>query len=326
LVTSLTFKAIKISETGVEDWTDAYYQYTAGTNTSNGYLEVSEEDGSFTIDKLPQTEQPLKVQLYAKVNGVYVLVDEDTIYLNTVGPQGAEGTHGDSSVPITAYLRTSQQQYPPKPTGLVDEGVTTSDNWGIFDTTSAPDPTSECPYVFICKGQKVITYNTNNTSTTRYEWGEVELYDAGLFDENAVEIPTSKSYVEFLKLTDFGIKDGLEYGENGNLYINASFIKSGALLIGDEDSVIFYADIEKQTVQIGKFTVDQYGLRDDTGGTVHYGIIGNADENGIVFYAGATNVTGANPKFSVTNSGILKAIDADITGIITATEGYIGEI
>ena len=48
--------------------------------------------------------------------------------------------------------------------------------------------------------------------------------------------------------------------KENQVYINAEYIQTGALRVGDTEGHIFYADIDQQEVEIGGFTVDSYKL------------------------------------------------------------------
>jgi len=90
----------------------------------------------------------------------------------------------------------------------------------------------------------------------------------------------------FNKLTNNGAVQGLVM-DNGQLYVNASYINSGVLRVADGNSnVIFEANINNGLVTIGGFTVDQYALYNGlstllgTSAGVYVGTNGVATSNG----------------------------------------------
>lgn len=68
----------------------------------------------------------------------------------------------------------------------------------------------------------------------------------------------------FNQLTQYGKEEGIFYqdGEEGDnhLYINASFINTGALRVGDANNERFYASLDEDEVKIAGFTVDENSL------------------------------------------------------------------
>ena len=68
----------------------------------------------------------------------------------------------------------------------------------------------------------------------------------------------------FNQLTQYGKEEGIFYqdGEEGDnhLYINASFINTGVLRVGDANNERFYASLDEDEVKIAGFTVDENSL------------------------------------------------------------------
>ena len=133
----------------------------------------------------------------------------------------------------------------------------------------------------------------------------------------------------FNQLTEGGLRKGLLYNEeNGNLYINADFINTGALTVADDEGKkIFYADVDQQKVEAGGFTVDNTSIRGRTVGIssninqendptptsdAETGVVEKLD-GAIAFWAGATYKDRADAPFKVTHNGILYATGVKIT-------------
>nr|DAO02891.1 MAG TPA: endosialidase chaperone [Caudoviricetes sp.] len=69
---------------------------------------------------------------------------------------------------------------------------------------------------------------------------------------------------EFNRLTHNGKDQGLYYAKNNTinkLYINADYINTGTLRVGDQDKEKFYASIGDKKVKIGGFTVGETDLK-----------------------------------------------------------------
>ena len=133
----------------------------------------------------------------------------------------------------------------------------------------------------------------------------------------------------FNQLTEGGLQKGLLYNEeNGDLYINADFINTGALTVADNAGKrIFYADVDQQQVEAGGFTVDNTSIRgmavgissnirqgDDPTPTpdAETGEVEELD-GAIAFWAGATYEDRADAPFKVTHNGVLYATGVKIT-------------
>lgn len=90
-------------------------------------------------------------------------------------------------------------------------------------------------------------------------WGEVFCYMAhGSTGAAAAQINT------FNQLTRNGAEQGIYYvdGKDENkLYINADYINTGTLRVGDTNSEKFYASIKNKDVKIGGFTVNNTDLQ-----------------------------------------------------------------
>ena len=153
----------------------------------------------------------------------------------------------------------------------------------------------------------------------------------------------------FNQLTNNGKSQGIFYDKTAEddkkLYINASFINTGTLRVGDEGQELFYANIQDSIVKIGGFNIDNKWLYFGENGSFS-GLHSNPNEeydgfthdtdtclslvtptvdnkpfySHVRFYAGAEgHDTPYNAKFAVLNDGSLYAEAAQIQGKITAT-------
>jgi hypothetical protein len=118
---------------------------------------------------------------------------------------------------------------------------------------------SSYPYSYICEGTKKTTYSETGAGEVTYTWSDPKLYQA--YNDFGL---SSKNYASFLTATNFGASDALYWAKddtnNAKLYIDASFIKTGALSIKSGSTEIFNANAKNGTVDIGKFSINQYGL------------------------------------------------------------------
>lgn len=125
----------------------------------------------------------------------------------------------------------------------------------------------------------------------------------------------------FNNLTGGGQDQGLYIDEaTKNVYINAEYIKTGALLVGENSNPTFKADIALEQVEIGGYLVYNTELKSNNG-TVGISSDDSAETN-IAFWAGSKNKNDA--PFKVNYAGNLISTSADIKGVLRATELYIG--
>jgi hypothetical protein len=154
--------------------------------------------------------------------------------------QGITGTKTESV--RVFYSKTSDTSTPDGPSDSdTPESTNVLDKW----TTSEPTSSSSYKYTWSCTGVKTTTYNTDGSANTPTysNWTTPELYKAYISD--AVD-PFATA--EYYKLTDFEKKEAITYGTDGKLYLNATYINTGALTVtkgGDDDddknSVVFSA-------------------------------------------------------------------------------------
>lgn len=123
----------------------------------------------------------------------------------------------------------------------------------------------------------------------------------------------------FNQLTNNGKEQGIFYDESQEdgkkLYINATFIQSGTLRVGDNTDERFYASLNDSVVRIGGWGVSANELISSKG-TIGINSDDSSIEN-IAFWAGNEDRDLAN--FRVTHGGNLHATNAVIEGAITAT-------
>lgn len=171
-----------------------------------------------------------------------------------------------------------------------------------------------------------------------------------------VDISSLTQATVFNKLTNNGVNKGI-YLEGNDLYVNASYIKSGTLILGGSNNVrgtlkvlaengsteyvkLNYDGITAIKGEIGGWTIDDHSIRRDKSDSTGSNKINTliqcpSGSTSTVLAIGATwdstggpNGTGATDwttaPFRVTALGKLYATGAEISGKITATSGKIG--
>lgn len=171
-----------------------------------------------------------------------------------------------------------------------------------------------------------------------------------------VDISSLTQATVFNKLTNNGVNKGI-YLEGNDLYVNASYIKSGTLILGGSKNVrgtlkvlaengsteyvkLNYDGITAIKGEIGGWTIDDHSIRRDKDDSVGSNKINTliqcpSGSTSTVLAIGATwnptggtNGTGATDwttaPFRVTALGKMYATGAEISGKITATSGKIG--
>lgn len=254
------------------------------------------------------------------------------------GQDGQDGSTGTKTEAVRIFAYNTSNSAPTLTDSTPIGSTLTGISSGIW-TTAEITASSTYKFVFTSTGVKTTTYSGTTAQTPTYSgWTTPELWGAWL--SNSVDV---KAYAEFLKLTNNGTAEGLKYNENGNLYINATYINTGTLTVGDS------------TAPTLSVTAGEYGTASIAGWTVSrtYGIYSSSYRVGmvdpiasssnfsrtslisgsskIVFYTGSFDPTGSSannytkiPEFAVLADGSLYASAAQITGAITAKSGYIG--
>ena len=158
---------------------------------------------------------------------------------------GEDGIKGDSSIMITAYRGFLTEQ-----TNFTDQlpSANNLNNWRLDKI----EPTWLLRYIYVIKGTQ-FTSGIDNSVT--YAWDEGPIL-------NAI-YGTTQEYVKqlniFNELTQNGDKQGLSKDEEGNIYINASWIQSGTLSVKDRESEesnpIFEASITTGKTQMGGWEI-----------------------------------------------------------------------
>jgi hypothetical protein len=118
-----------------------------------------------------------------------------------------------------------------------------NNNIGSWITTEPGVNDTTHKYIWSCTGVRTTTYNVSGGEepVTYGSWTTPELYKA------YIDKVDPFAAAEYLKLTDFENKKTLTYGNNGELYINATYINTGALTVtkggdgDDKNSVVFSA-------------------------------------------------------------------------------------
>lgn len=270
------------------------------------------------------------------------LFDQETITLIPKGNSGTPGANGNSVRTQDVYFYTDSLTIPVKPdtghgfnwivaTAPIGASPDYIPLWTTFvpggtysvDNRQYPNTNSDHgrPYVFMSQQTEHITYS-NGVATTVYTATEPQLYEAALNNSalNADHVGRQR-YATMLTLTNGLANQGIYYKSgsgvsDGNLYINATYINTGALTVSDGTNTVFSANVSSGTVQIGGFTINQYGLYGgypSTNPTEYVGFCLNksASTNRLIF-AGSPTTTGAdsssiNTKFYVTNDGEMHA-------------------
>ena len=225
------------------------------------------------------------------------------------GEDGKDGKDGDKSEPIFIYLKTFNENPSVLGDNVAPDTTNVENSWTTFSV--APD--SGCPYVFRSQGTK--TTSAENNKITYGTWSEPELYRA--YSDTGMN---SVAYAEFLKLTNFGEDQGLFPDEDGNISINASFIKTGLFTVRDTDGSdvdIFSAGIDDSGNAVVTFgngwTVNWQGFGI---GTPMYG------DNGIWFSPNPP-INEEGKAYFIECRGDQGYFSIDTEGRITATKGTI---
>ena len=169
------------------------------------------------------------------------------------GAPGTPGIRGAKTESIRVYL-INNSATANKPTVTTD-GKTLQGGWSETEPTEPNGLSGTNKYMWSCTGTKTTTYSnaTGTTGETKYnsDWTTPELYKA--FIQNVDPFAAA----EYYKLTNFGKEQGIEYGSDGKLYINATYIKSGTT---DADLIlagkIVASDIEITGGKIGNLTIE----------------------------------------------------------------------
>lgn len=152
----------------------------------------------------------------------------------------AEGKDGDTVKTIYAYYRQNNSTPPTKP----NNGGNLPSGWSF----NPWDATINEPFVFV--SQCTVTNNsygswTNPTCWAKYGKDGRDGTDASVTDINV-----------FNALTSNGTKFGCFYNENGVLYINAQYLKSGTV----ESDLILSGHIVAQNIDAEKGTVGGWNI------------------------------------------------------------------
>lgn len=119
-------------------------------------------------------------------------------------------------------------------------------------------PTSNYYYIYYTSRKLTKDYYGNTVLLTGF-WSEpkiLEMYN----DNNSFSYAEVEQLNTFNKLSRNGDEQGIYYTEGegeGKLYINADYIKTGTLLVGEANNPKFYASMYNDVVSIGGFEVGE---------------------------------------------------------------------
>jgi hypothetical protein len=194
-------------------------------------------------------------------------VDKVTISIVSDGKNGSNGADGGTgpmgpkppvTSTVTAYI--SQSSY--SASVSTPTGTSLSGGW----TLTKPSCNSSNKFIYKCEVTQTVTYSSNadNTGTKTYgPWGTPELVEA-LDPNNKV---SSTSYATFLRTTN-GLENGalVHDATTGELMLNANLIRTGVLIISDENSGydLLEADVDSHTLILNSWSIDpSYGIHTD---------------------------------------------------------------
>lgn len=298
--------------------------------TSRQYAYLAENDSPdvATIhwaDNVPASQPEGKSILWAKVIKFnYSTGSSSTEYERLTGQKGAD-VKGDSIQTIYKYQVTSSMEIPQ--IYIIDENdnKVLNSNWQDIKPTISENN----PYLWMISVTQKISYaeDSNGESSIMDEWTTpaiIEIYNSIYTDAELKQLNT------FIQLTKGGTSQGLYYDKK-DLYVNAEYIRAGALTVGDADKPLLYANIDGEAkVDIAGFHVKEDSLYSFSKDNDKQGIgLSNlapnmtnlkdfsTDQNPAI-WAGAKESERANAPFRVTQTGGLYAQDAIIEGNITA--------
>lgn len=283
----------------------------------------------------------------------------------TPGKDGDPGTHGTQVGTITLYLATSSTEIvKPKLDSPEEINDTFAEGWTEDYDTAKGRLSKDLRYLWACSITKIVEYVGNDPKDATYQdVGEPYMCEAFMGNGATSSISTI-AYAEFLNLTNFGKAQGLSYGSDGKLYINASYINTGTLTVArnnDASDILFAAgwdDEGNPHLELGGFKVAPNGIAlyttitgEKIDAPVMYSNLRTTSlarhiltdtsfvlaPNGVKAF-GSTfsnklpidDTTGEDfslilgKTFAVTTNGVLYATGANISGTITANEGAIG--
>lgn len=228
--------------------------------------------------------------------------DMDEYYCHTdnagatwVGPSMIDGPENDQIELMRFYYSTNTYEIPDTPTSGVEEIPT---GWSIEE----PTIDSELKYCYISTCIKTTKYTSlrDVASITYSGWTNPELWGA----YGGENIPPYV-YATFVKLTNNTASQGSFYDENGKYYINANYIQTGFLTVGDDPlHPIFQAGWDGEpSVIIGGFEVTESYIASNGKTSLN---------SGTGVYVGTSGI-GLGSNFYVTSAGAL-----------TSTLGFIG--
>lgn len=164
-------------------------------------------------------------------------------------------------------------------TNVIVKTLKRIDDWALPQILKQAKKTNDGTIVSIKTEEEIAQINTFNLLTnggkkqgifygdaTYNITDDIEPIQGKIYYKKVVETnDEGKETVTFEIITiennEFPTNIGYIYESNGDhLYINAEYIQTGALRVGDENSEVFYANLDNPEVRIAGFTVDQNSL------------------------------------------------------------------
>lgn len=195
------------------------------------------------------------------------------------GENGDPGEHGTDSDTQFIYMRRASTS--PIPDPKTDVWVTATANSATEGTAGTwyitnLDAVSSYRRVYRAQQTKTVTYVNNVPQTPTITCTQPEVYKAWHDDETGAAHVDQIAYATFIRTTNNGKTDALYFSDGtdgataGRLYINATYIKTGALdaglittgtlMVTDGTNTVFSANVNSGAVQIGGFQVDYNAL------------------------------------------------------------------
>lgn len=308
-----------------------YKYYLSNSSTAPTYPPTTGwTDDPQGVTEQKQYEYVIQIK-YTTTNGTTATTVSTPTLWAKWGEQGITGTKTEA---VRIYYKTSTTSIPSLGANQTPENADISGAWTLYPVA----PNVDSPYVFTSTGVKTTEYADNEgaiKSTIYSSWTTPELFKAlgptGIDQQN---------YATYLRITNFSTNDGLYYEPIGGvqkLAINATYIKTGTFVVEEGNTTIFSAGWSKNangqitpSVSMAGWMVDSEKISKNLGGNNQMVLSSEGvliEENPI---SGSDDLVDkfvivAGTNFGVTNTGKLYANGANITGVITATGGKIGD-
>lgn len=306
------------------------------THPTDGRISIFRDGYRYTNWSLFQYEQGANQSMHFEIregSGYQdnpFIWDEETVEFVLDGAPGSttSGDKGDQEGTIIVYQSVQWTGGIPNPPTTPSSDTSELSGW----QEAKISPSTGSQLVYACNVTKKVSYSSSSSNgvITYSNWGTPYLIAALSPNINI----TSSNYADFLKLTNFETTGAIKHDSEGNLMINADYIKSGVLSVtNDNGETIFtaskYALAENGStvlshgyVNIGGFYVTKKGLAgvylDENNNNMYVGIslIQNNDSGWpkYTFFAGAKNEDGHYATFHVERNGSIFASKGTIGG------------